>query len=116
MEPSKNEFIEFRDIVHDHIIWTQHKEVPDNNDACYLVDLDFSVLGLPFAQYIRTSEAIRVEFGEYSDEEFFPARKAFLEGLLERDGLFYTHHFHKLREEQAQQNIRREIEMIKQRL
>tara|TARA_B100000953_G_scaffold184307_1_gene151711 strand:+ start:140 stop:808 length:669 start_codon:yes stop_codon:yes gene_type:complete len=77
-----------------------------------LHDVDLAILASEDEIYRRYEKGIREEYEHLSDQEFFPARKKFLHGLLERRPLFALEAFEHQWERKARLNIRQELKRI----
>lgn len=89
------------------ILATKHREFPpeSDNDARYLVDIDFSIIGAPEPVFLETEGQIRKEYSMYNDEEFRQGRVKFLEAALARPKIFCTDYYLKKCESQARINL-----------
>jgi len=92
------------------VMATQHTgDEPDSVDAQYMSDADLSILGKPPKRYDEYAKDIQFEF-RWVPKSMFRARRAeVLQGFLERPRIYWTTHFYDLYEEQARENLRREI-------
>ncbi|GJL83204.1 MAG: hypothetical protein DHS20C01_28380 [marine bacterium B5-7] len=97
------------------IIATVHQAPPTNRRAALTVDIDLSSFGLPYAAFIRDSQAVRDESPHLSDNLFYQGQRAFLERLTMRDQIFTSDHFNTRLEARARDNIAKTLEMIKRR-
>lgn len=122
-EKSANYFIEvcaddveqgFKSKVCDLIIVTMHTHLPDSNDEKYMVDIDLSSFGLPWARFLKDSKAVREEYRHLSDREFYPAQKKFLQSLVSRKHFCFTKFFRDRHEKTARENIERYLENLKE--
>ena len=82
------------------------------NDAAYLLDMDLSVLGTPWSTYQQYANAIRQEYAHVLNTQYRDGRTAVLKGLLARPRLYLTDHYYELLEDQARDNIKREIHSL----
>jgi predicted metal-dependent HD superfamily phosphohydrolase len=105
----------FRRKVRDLIMITTHRQLPKTRDERFIVDVDLSSFGLPWADFVRDSSAVRAEFGDIADEEFYARQREFMQRLLARDTFCFTDFFRARHEATARDNIRRTIEAIDQR-
>lgn len=98
-----------------HQISETHK-YPDNNkkdsDAAYLLDMDLSILGAPWAEYKKYAQAVRQEYAYVSNIDYRAGRTKVLTGLLMHSTLYLTDYYHKRLEVQARENIKREIKTL----
>jgi len=94
--------------VHDLIMVTVHgRQQPATPDQGYMVDIDLSSFGLPWARFLRDSVAVREEFPHMSDAQFYPRQREFLSSLLARESFCITAFFRKRHETRARANITR---------
>ena len=82
------------------------------NDAAYLLDMDLSVLGTPWSTYQQYANAIRQEYAHVLDTQYRDGRTAVLKGLLAHPRLYLTDYYYELLENQARDNIKREIHSL----
>ena len=66
---------------------------PKTADQDYLVDIDLSSFGLPWERFQRDSVAVREEFPQIPDKEFYPKQEYFLAELLRRESFCFTAFF-----------------------
>jgi predicted metal-dependent HD superfamily phosphohydrolase len=85
---------------------------PSSAEEELLFDADYSILGSEPSVYICYAHNIRKEFQHLSDQDFYPARIEFLEHLLSKHSLFYTHDFKTKYQEKARKNITNEYKYI----
>ena len=84
----------------------------ENYDNAYLLDLDLSILGTDWETYNVYIQNIRKEYKIYPNILYKPGRKKVLKHFLERDSLFFTERFKTKFENQARENLKKEIEML----
>lgn len=101
---------EFRQKVYDMILTTIHHKNAPKGDACYVVDVDLSSLGMPWDSFKKDSEAIRKEKVNLSDQEFLECQHPFLQALLDRPRIFFTEFYGNLYESRARANIQRQLD------
>lgn len=94
------------------ILATRHLEIPKLPDEQLVVDADLSILGAGPVDYRRYVDAIRQEYGWVDDAGFAEGRSAFLKKLLARDHIFSTGQFRLALEDQAQANLRSELDQL----
>ena len=94
------------------IMATQKHTKAADNDTNFLIDADLSILGQPWQTYAAYKDNIREEYSIYLDNIYNAGRKKVLEHFLQMNPLFKTAHFHKLYEESAKENIRREMALL----
>jgi predicted metal-dependent HD superfamily phosphohydrolase len=101
--------------VFDLIMVTVHsKHVPTTADQCYMVDIDLSSFGLPWERFVTDSTAVRNEFAQLSDDDFYPSQVRFLRMLLARPNFCLTDFFARRHERQARENISRYLTMLEE--
>ena len=99
----------FQQRVDDLIMATMHREPPDQNDAGFIVDIDLSSFGLPWAACERDGRLIRAEFARVADDQYYPAHLRFLRALQGRKTFFCTEFFQQRYEQVARENLARII-------
>ena len=102
---------EFRQEVCDMILTTMHNKNVPRGDACYVVDVDLSSLGMPWESFKKDSDDIRKERISLSDKEFLASQRPFLQALLDRPRIFFTDFYGNLYESHARANIQRQLDM-----
>ena len=98
--------------VYDLIMATTHRAPPHGSDACFVVDVDLSSLGLSWEEFDRDSQAIRAEQRDVPDGEFYRGQLGFLRALLSRPSVYATAFFRERFEASARENIRRRLKEI----
>ena len=91
--------------VENCIMYTTHREIPTDDGAKFVVDVDLSGLGMSAQSFHRDGVNIRKEFAHLSDAEYYRAEAAFLGKLLERERIYATPFFYTLCEARARRNI-----------
>lgn len=84
----------------------------DNSDNAFLLDIDLSVLGSDWDTYKKYTQNIRNEYAIYPDFMYTKGRKNVLKHFLERKTLYFTKVFQDKFEEQARENLKKEIELL----
>jgi len=96
----------------DQILATQkHLKSPDP-DTNYFIDADLSVLGSHWEIYAAYAQNVRKEYAIYPDEIYNPGRRKVLEHFIAMEQIFKTGFFHSHFEQQAKQNLQRELELL----
>lgn len=95
-----------------HIIATQKHPFSEDPDTNFFTDADLSILGKPWTDYELYSRQIRLEYKVYPDLLYYPGRKKVLAHFLAMERIYKTPHFYALYEEQARENLQREMEQI----
>ena len=83
------------------------------SDAAYLLDMDLSILGAPWPEYRQYTQAVRQEYVHVIKENYRVGRIAVLEKLLTHPTLYLTAYYHARLEEQARENIKYEISLLR---
>ncbi len=99
--------------VHRHILATKHTGEPLTGDTAIVVDVDVSILGAEPATYSVYQEAIRKEYRWVPEFLYRRKRIEILQAFLGRATLYETESFRHRYEEQARENLRREIEELR---
>lgn len=86
-----------------------HRVEAGDQAGAALADADLSILGSPPPEYDRYVLHVRREYAHVSDADWRVGRAAVLGDLLERPAMFVTEPAHRLWEEQARLNLRREL-------
>ncbi|CCW68611.1 unnamed protein product [Phytomonas sp. Hart1] len=82
-------------------------------DPLHLVlDLDLTVFGLSWRNYVYYVKCIRKEYQIYPDEVFMDARYDFIQHVLDQPRFFKTRYFYDKYERIAHENLKREREEI----
>lgn len=100
--------------VHDLILVTEHKKVPQTSDGCLLNDIDLSTLGSSPREYMRYNKQIRQEFRNVPRALFARRRVSLLQEFLDRPTIYFTEYFQLRHETQARTNIQHEIKHLRQ--
>ena len=97
------------------IMMTAAHQLSDNTDrdAAYLLDMDLSILGAPWANYKKYAQAVRQEYAHVSDAEYCTGRASVLNSLLAHPALYLTDYYYSRLEKQARANIKREIILLR---
>lgn len=91
------------------ILDTRHPGNPQTNDGKLIHDIDLYGFSRGIKQGLRDSLAIRKEYSDVSNKNFFSNRKIFLENLLAAGPIFKHQSFFYL-EKKAQKNIKELID------
>ena len=83
------------------------------SDAAYLLDMDLSILGASWSEYQQYAQAVRQEYTHISNVDYRVGRVEVLKGLLGHPTLYLTDYYHSRLEEQARENIKREIKILR---
>lgn len=87
---------------------------PDKySDAAYLLGMDLSILGASWSEYEQYAQAVRQEYAHISNVDYHVGRVKVLKKLLGHPTLYLTDYYHSRLEEQARENIKREIKILR---
>ena len=94
-----------RDTVYQHIMATLHdgREVK-YVDTKYMLDIDLSGFGRPWAEFIQDSDNLRLEMSDLPDDVFYRRQSVFQDKLFGQPRFFKTDFFYDNYEAQARQN------------
>jgi predicted metal-dependent HD superfamily phosphohydrolase len=81
-------------------------------DTDFFIDADLSILGQDWAIYYRYIQQVRKEYAVFPDPVFKTGRKKMLKHFLTMDRIFKTSEFFDLYENQARENLRRELHQL----
>lgn len=98
-------------IIYDLILCTKNHEA-NTNDQKWLVDFDLQILGKEWEIYELYFKQIRKEYRIYPNFMYNPGRKKALEHFLEKEVIYLTSVFRDLFENQARENIQKEIALL----
>lgn len=101
-----------KELVFDLIIVTQTHQPKTKDDEKWLIDFDLKILSKDWDEYQTYYQQIRKEYKIYPDFLYNPGRKKALEHFLENKFIYQTHVFQDLYEQQARQNIQKEINLL----
>ena len=102
-----------RNLVYQHIMATVHVESDmDHEDTNYMVDIDLSSFGLPWAEFKRDSDNLRLEMPHLSDDDYYRKQLAFQQALIDRPQFFRSDFFYQHYEDQARLNLTNYFETI----
>lgn len=88
-----------------------HDRLPDptDDDLAHFIDADMAILGAPPPAYDAYAQAVRREFSAIPDAAFQQGRRAFVLAQLARPSLFHTPFFRARLDDQARENLQREL-------
>ncbi|WP_254712483.1 HD domain-containing protein [Polaribacter pectinis] len=100
-----------KDKISNLILSTQkHKIIVDEDlDNAFLLDFDLAILGQNWDLYEDYTQKIRKEYRMFPNFLYIPARKKVLQGFLNREKLFFTEKYQDLFEQQARENLLKEL-------
>ena len=106
-----------RDTVYQHIMATVHDGAEAGHaDTKYMLDIDLSSFGRPWAEFIRDSDNLRLEMEDLPDDEFYQRQAAFQDKLFSQPRFFKSDYFYDNYEAQARQNRSDYFETIRQKI
>jgi predicted metal-dependent HD superfamily phosphohydrolase len=91
-----------------------HDAEPGDDNASVLLDADLAILGAPPWRYEEYAAGIRREYAWVGEEDYRRGRLRVLEGFLQREKIYRTERMCRTHEEQARENVRREVEQLHQ--
>ena len=95
-----------------HILATKTHSLSEDSDTNYFTDADLSVLGKEWKLYTVYYINVRKEYSIYPDLMYNSGRKKVLTHFLEMNRIFKTDYFYRKFEEQAKENISRELSLL----
>jgi predicted metal-dependent HD superfamily phosphohydrolase len=99
--------------VGDLICMTKNHHAADGDLAAWwFIDADLSILGGAPEDYQNYVAGVRKEYAWVPDHEFYPKRRAILQGFLDRPTIFMTAEHRRWEEPEARANIAGEIALI----
>lgn len=87
----------------------QHNEIEDIN---WLIDFDLKILSKDWESYQTYCNQIRKEYKIYPNILYKPGRRKALEHFLEQEFIYKTEVFQRLFDEEARNNIKKEITLL----
>ena len=96
----------------EQILATKSHHTSADSDTNYFTDADLSILGQDWETYLLYCQNVRKEYSIYPDLVYNPGRKKVLNHFLSMDRIFKTGFFHAKFENQAKENIWKEIEQL----
>lgn len=91
------------------LIMATQAHKPADDETNLFTDADLSILGSDPASYDLYSKNVRKEYGIFPDLIYNPGRKKVLEHFLSMDVIFKTPEFRGSLENQARENLQREL-------
>lgn len=101
-----------KDLVFEMILATKLHEHNKVEDINWLIDFDLKILSKEWKAYEVYFKQIRKEYKIYPDLLYHPGRKKALQHFLENEFIFQTETFRTQFEEQARENILKEIAQL----
>ena len=103
-----------RDTVYQHIMATVHDGAEIKHaDTKYMLDIDLSSFGRPWAEFIQDSHNLRLELEDWPDDVFYQRQKYFQDKLFGQPRFFKSDYFYDNYEAQARQNRKDYFETIR---
>jgi predicted metal-dependent HD superfamily phosphohydrolase len=94
------------------ILATKKHLLSADDDTNIFTDADLSILGQPWELYEKYYEQVRKEYALYPDLIYIPGRKKVLQHFLQMQQIFKTDYFFEKFEEQAKENLKKELEQL----
>lgn len=94
------------------ILATKTHLMSTDNDINLFTDVDLSILGSDWNNYLVYSKQVRKEYSVYPDSLYNPGRKKVLKHFLEMDFIFKTNFFRDKYEIQAKENLLKELDEL----
>jgi predicted metal-dependent HD superfamily phosphohydrolase len=91
------------------IVATKKHLLSADNDTNIFTDADLSILGQPWEVYEQYYKQVRKEYALYPDLIYNPGRKKVLQHFLQMQQIFKTDYFFEKFEEQAKENLKKEL-------
>jgi len=88
------------------------KKQNQNFEQQLMQDIDIEILGKSAEEYKDYSKAIRLQYAEYPDKIYNPARIKILQTFINKDKIYNTKYYQDKYESQARENIKSEIESL----
>jgi len=95
--------------IYNQILATKSHKRSEDSDTNFLLDADLAILGQDWKIYENYIQQIRKEYSIYPDFMYKPGRKKVITHFLEFEEIFKTDYFKKKYEENARENIQREL-------
>lgn len=96
----------------EQILATKSHIKSENPDTNYFTDADLSVLGQDWEVYSAYFNHVRKEYAVYPDLIYNPGRKKVLQHFLDMERIFKTDYFFEKYEEQARENLEKEMSVL----
>ena len=100
---------QFIDNITRLILTTRHKEIPQEQDAQYICDIDLSIFGKSQKEFDEYERDIRKEYNSFSEKQFKRGRSIVLTKYLWKDPLYSTDFFREKYQTQARKNLKRSL-------
>jgi predicted metal-dependent HD superfamily phosphohydrolase len=94
------------------ILATKKHLLSTDDDTNIFTDADLSILGQPWELYEKYYKQVRKEYALYPDLIYIPGRKKVLQHFLQMQQIFKTDYFFEKFEEQAKENLKKELQKL----
>lgn len=91
------------------ILATKQHLTSEDNDTNFLLDADLAILGTSEEEYQKYKDQIREEYSVYPDFMYNSGRRKTMQQFLNRDTIYKTAYFINKFNQQAKNNIEREL-------
>lgn len=98
--------------THEMILATKEHGMHSDKAINLFVDVDTAIVGYDWEIYEEYAQNVRKEFDIYPDIIYKKGRREVLKHFLQMDSIFKTEMFQKKYEQQARENIRRELDSL----
>ncbi len=98
--------------THQIMATKDHADAQDQ-DTCFLLDMDLAILGDSPEAYAAYTRKIRAEYSMFPDALYKPGRKNVLKHFLAMQHIFKTEHFRTAREPRARENLQAELDALR---
>lgn len=96
------------------ILLTRHSQIPTDNDAALLLDIDLAILGAPQPHFDEYERQIRQEYHWVPWPTYCTRRSAVLQAFLDRPTIYQTAIFQAQSESAARSNLARSLALLAQ--
>ncbi|TRZ48824.1 MAG: N-methyl-D-aspartate receptor NMDAR2C subunit [Dehalococcoidia bacterium] len=94
------------------ILASRHDRTPSDIYEAYMIDIDLSILGTDYREFLMYNEAIKKEYKHVPEQDYIAGRTAILQGFLNRDHIYYTPFFRRAFETKARENLQLAIKAL----
>jgi predicted metal-dependent HD superfamily phosphohydrolase len=94
------------------ILATKKHLLSTDSDTNFFTDADLCILGQPWEVYEQYYKQVRKEYTLYPDLIYNPGRKKVLQNFLQMEPIFKTDYFFEKLEEQAKENLKKELQQL----
>ncbi len=100
------------ELCQDIILATKGHQISENSDINYFTDADLSILGSRWTDYETYYKNVRREYRYYPDFLYNKGRIKVLKHFIIMPRIFKTDHFYALYENQAKNNLNKEVALL----